>query len=75
MFGLRLGRWKLHKEVRMFKDGPLVLLALTVAMYWATVAMLVLAKRLRHGRSAGLVPSHAYERRLWVLIVPVVTYS
>jgi protein-S-isoprenylcysteine O-methyltransferase Ste14 len=56
----------------MFKDVPLFLLALTVAVYWTTVALLVLAKRLRHGRSAGLVPKQAYERRLWLLIVPVV---
>lgn len=57
----------------MFKDVPLFVLALTVTIYWATVVLLVLAKRLRHGRSAGLVPSQAYERRLWLLIVPVVT--
>jgi protein-S-isoprenylcysteine O-methyltransferase Ste14 len=57
----------------MFKDVPLSLLAFTVAIYWATVVLLVLAKGLRHGRSAGLVPTQAYERRLWMLIVPVVT--
>ena len=57
----------------MVKDVPLFLLALTVSVYWATVVLLVLATRLRHGRSAGLVPSQAYERRLWLLIVPVVT--
>src|SRR5262245_20243431 len=56
----------------MFGDLPLFLVASTVALYWATVVVLVLAKRLRHGRSAGLLPSHAYERRLWLLIVPVV---
>ena len=57
----------------MFKDVPLFVLALTVAIYWATVVLLVLAKRLRHGRGAGVIPSQAYERRLWLLIVPVVT--
>jgi protein-S-isoprenylcysteine O-methyltransferase Ste14 len=56
----------------MFEDLPLFLLACTVALYWGTVMLLVLAKRLRHGRAAGLLPSHAYERRLWLLIVPVV---
>ena len=56
----------------MFKDAPLFVLTLTVVLYWATVALLVLAKRLRHGRSAGVVPSHPFERRLWFLIVPVV---
>jgi protein-S-isoprenylcysteine O-methyltransferase Ste14 len=43
-----------------------------VVTYWGTILLLVLARRLRHGRSAGLWPSHAYERRLWLLIVPVV---
>src|SRR3954468_18699296 len=56
----------------MFGDLPLFFLACTVVLYWATILLLVLAKRLRHGRSAGLLPSHAYERRLWVLIVPVI---
>src|SRR5262245_41783688 len=60
------------KEARMFKDVPLLLLAATVATYWGTVALLILHKRVRHGRSSGLLPRHVYERRLWALIVPVV---
>lgn len=56
----------------MFADLPLFLLACTVVTYWGTILLLVLAKRLLYGRSAGLFPSHAYERRLWLLIVPVV---
>jgi protein-S-isoprenylcysteine O-methyltransferase Ste14 len=56
----------------VFKDVPLFLLAATVGTYWGTVALLILHKRVRHGRSSGLVPRHAYERRLWALIVPVV---
>jgi protein-S-isoprenylcysteine O-methyltransferase Ste14 len=56
----------------MFGDLPLFLVASAVALYWGTVVVLVLAKRLRHARSAGLLPSHDYERRLWLLIVPVV---
>ncbi len=56
----------------MFRDIPLLLLASAVVLYWTTVVLLALAKRLRHGRSAGLLPSHPYERRLWLLIVPVV---
>jgi protein-S-isoprenylcysteine O-methyltransferase Ste14 len=58
-------------EVTMFADLPLFLLACTVVAYWGTVMLLVLARR-RHGRSAGLLPRDAYERRLWLLIVPVV---
>jgi len=56
----------------MFEDLPLFVLACTVVVYWGTVMLLVLAKQLRHGRGAGLLPSQAYERRLWLLIVPVV---
>jgi protein-S-isoprenylcysteine O-methyltransferase Ste14 len=58
--------------VNVVEDLPLFLLACTVVLYWGTVMLLVLAKRLRHGHSAGLLPSDAYERRLWLLIVPVV---
>jgi protein-S-isoprenylcysteine O-methyltransferase Ste14 len=56
----------------MFTDVPLLLLAATVCTYWGTVALLILHKRVRYGRSSGLLPRHAYERRLWALIVPVV---
>jgi protein-S-isoprenylcysteine O-methyltransferase Ste14 len=56
----------------MLTDIPLVLLAATVATYWGTVALLVLHKWIRQGRSSGLLPRHTYERRLWALIVPVV---
>ena len=56
----------------MLKDVPAFLLAMTVCAYWTTVAVLVLYKRLRYGRSAGVLPRHAYECRLWRLIVPVV---
>src|SRR3712207_883492 len=62
----------LQGSQEMSKDVPLFLLAVTVCTYWGTVVLLVLYKRLRHGRSAGTWPRHGYERRLWVLIVPVV---
>jgi protein-S-isoprenylcysteine O-methyltransferase Ste14 len=56
----------------MFMDGPLFVLAATVGTYWGTVALLVLYKRVRHGRSSGLLPRRGYEWRLWGLIVPIV---
>jgi protein-S-isoprenylcysteine O-methyltransferase Ste14 len=56
----------------MFMDGPLFVLAATVGTYWGTVALQVLYKRVRHGRSSGLLPRRGYEWRLWGLIVPVV---
>jgi protein-S-isoprenylcysteine O-methyltransferase Ste14 len=56
----------------LFEDFPLFLLACTIVLYWGTVVLFSLAKRLRPGHGAGLIPSHAFERRLWLLIVPVV---
>jgi protein-S-isoprenylcysteine O-methyltransferase Ste14 len=52
-------------------DVPLFILATTITMYWGTVVMLVIYRRLRHGHSAGVIPRQRYERRLWRLIVPV----
>jgi protein-S-isoprenylcysteine O-methyltransferase Ste14 len=56
----------------MVKDVPLLLMAATVSAYWLTVAVQVIFKSVRHGRSSGLLPRHAYEWRLWALIVPTV---
>ena len=56
----------------MFADIPLFVLAVTVCMYWSTVLGMVADKRLRYGRSAGLVPRNRFERRLWRIILPVV---
>jgi protein-S-isoprenylcysteine O-methyltransferase Ste14 len=56
----------------MFKDVPLIVVIVTVWTYWATVVLLAWYQRVRHGRSAGILPRHGYERRLWLLIVPVV---
>jgi protein-S-isoprenylcysteine O-methyltransferase Ste14 len=56
----------------MGKDLPLFILTLTVGSYWGTVALLALAKRLRHRQRAGILPRQAFERRLWLVLVPVV---
>src|SRR5581483_4839865 len=56
----------------MLKDIPLRTLIVTVCSYWATVLLLAVYQRLQHGRSAGILPRQSYERRLWLLIVPVV---
>ncbi len=53
-------------------DFPLFVVASTISTYWATVALLVVYRRLRHGHSAGVLPRQRYERRLWRLIAPVV---
>lgn len=56
----------------MPKDLPVAVLAGCVCLYWATVLALVAYKRLRFGQSAGLWPRKAKERRLWLIIGPVV---
>lgn len=53
-------------------DAPLAILAATICTYWSTVLLLVAYKRLRFGQSAGLWPRKAKERRLWLLVAPVV---
>ena len=53
-------------------DWPLAILATTICVYWATVLLLVAYKRARFGQSAGLWPRRAKERRLWLIIGPVV---
>src|SRR5262245_4354004 len=56
----------------MSKDAPIAVLAVTVCLYWGTEVLLALYQGLRRGRSAGILPRHSYEWRLWSLIVPVV---
>src|SRR5262245_60489406 len=56
----------------MGMDVPLFLLVAAVCAYWGTIIFLAFGQRLRHGRSAGLLPRDAYERRLWMLVIPVV---
>ncbi len=53
-------------------DAPLACLVGMVTLYWSTILGLALYKRLRFGQSAGLWPRKAKERRLWLLVGPVV---
>lgn len=52
-------------------DVPLVTLALTISIYWTTVVVLVIYRRLRHGHSAGVIPRQRFERRLYRILLPV----
>jgi protein-S-isoprenylcysteine O-methyltransferase Ste14 len=52
-------------------DIPLFILATTISVYWSTVLVLVVYRRLQHGHSAGVFPRQRAERRLWRLIGPV----
>lgn len=51
---------------------PVAGLASLISVYWLTVLSFVLYKRIRFGLSAGLWPKKAKERRLWLIIGPVV---
>ncbi len=52
-------------------DLPLLVLAFTISIYWATVVLLVIYRRVRHGQSAGVVPRQRFERRLYRILLPV----
>ena len=54
------------------RDGPAGVVAMTVWAYWSTVVLLVIYKRIRFGRGAGLLPRQRREKRLWFGIAPVV---
>jgi protein-S-isoprenylcysteine O-methyltransferase Ste14 len=62
----------MRMEGRMVKDAPLLVLSSSVCIYWITVVFLALYQWLRHGQGAGFLPRQAMERRLWVLLVPMV---
>jgi protein-S-isoprenylcysteine O-methyltransferase Ste14 len=53
-------------------DFPLLVVAGIVTLYWNTVLLLALYRRLQHGHRSGVVPKQRFERRLWRVIVPVV---
>jgi protein-S-isoprenylcysteine O-methyltransferase Ste14 len=52
-------------------DVPLLVLAATISMYWTTVVLFVVHRRLRHGHSAGVIPRQRFERRLYRILLPV----
>jgi protein-S-isoprenylcysteine O-methyltransferase Ste14 len=53
-------------------DYPLLSVTVTTWVYWSTVVVLAVRKRIREGRSAGFRPRDRFERRLWRVILPVV---
>src|SRR5437763_13145501 len=52
-------------------DVPLLAVACTISIYWTTVVLLVIYRRLRHGHSAGVIPRQRFERRLYRILLPV----
>jgi len=53
-------------------DIPLLILALTVTYYWGRVIHMVRKARRRSNDLAGLVPEQAQERRVWLVLVPLI---
>jgi protein-S-isoprenylcysteine O-methyltransferase Ste14 len=54
------------------RDAPLLVLAVTVWVYWSRVGFMVARARRRTGDTAGLVPRQPLERLMWLVWVPLV---
>ncbi|MGH8800436.1 MAG: methyltransferase family protein [Casimicrobiaceae bacterium] len=53
-------------------DIPALVLTATVWVYWLIVGAMVVRARRRTRQLAGLVPEQALERRLWLVLVPLI---
>jgi len=53
-------------------DVPLLVVALTVSAYWLRVGAMVVRARRKQHRDVGLIPERRGERRMWLVVVPVV---
>lgn len=56
----------------MMPGFPQLLVALTVSAYWFCVALMVARSWLKFRGPAGAIPKTRFERRLWLLWVPVI---
>ena len=53
-------------------DLPLLVVALTVSLYWTGVGAMIVRVRRHLRKDAGLVPEQARERMMWLVWVPLV---
>jgi protein-S-isoprenylcysteine O-methyltransferase Ste14 len=53
-------------------DLPLLVVAVTVSLYWTGVGAMVVRVRRHLRKDAGLVPEQARERMMWLVWVPLV---
>ena len=53
-------------------DLPLLVVAVTVSLYWTGVAAMIVRVRRHLRKDAGLVPEQARERMMWLVWVPLV---
>jgi protein-S-isoprenylcysteine O-methyltransferase Ste14 len=56
----------------MERDVPLLIVALTIAVYWLRVGALVVRARRKQHHDVGVIPERASERALWLLLVPLI---
>jgi protein-S-isoprenylcysteine O-methyltransferase Ste14 len=53
-------------------DLPLIVVAITVSLYWTGVGAMIVRVRRHLRKDAGLVPEQARERMMWLVWVPLV---
>jgi protein-S-isoprenylcysteine O-methyltransferase Ste14 len=53
-------------------DLPLLVVAITVSLYWTGVGAMIVRVRRHLRKDAGLVPEQARERMMWLVWVPLV---
>ena len=54
------------------RDAPLLIVALTVSLYWLRVGAMVVRARRHDHHDVGVIPERPAERAMWLVIVPIV---
>ena len=54
------------------RDVPLLIVALTVSLYWLRVGAMVIRARRRDHHDVGVIPERPVERAMWIGFVPIV---
>lgn len=54
------------------RDIPLLVVAVTVVVYWVRVGAMAVHARRRHRHGVGMVPEKRVERLMWLVFVPLV---
>jgi protein-S-isoprenylcysteine O-methyltransferase Ste14 len=65
-----------HSKAKRLQPGsidiPALVLTATIWVYWFAVGAMVVRARRKTRQLAGLVPEQALERRIWVVLVPLI---
>ena len=54
------------------RDAPLLIVALTISLYWLRVGAMVVRARRHEHHDVGVVPERTVERAMWLGFVPIV---